>query len=133
MGPGRCRCPGPSLGLTLFDPSSSGSPAPHHCAIDGQQDDRPDGSHEDGPYKPPAAYAKDVLRYEPSHEGTGDTDESSCYGPTGVIAWHDQLAQSTGDRPDYDPKYDARYHLFSPFLFLLGGLVSLGYVPKLGG
>src|SRR5215211_7668068 len=117
MGPGRCRCPDPSLGLTLFHTSSSGTPAPHYCAIDGQQDDRPDGSYNDGPYKPPAAYAKDVLRYE----------------PTGVIAWHDQLAQSTGDRPDYDPKYDARYHLFSPFLFLLGGLVSLGYVPKLGG
>ena len=133
MGPGRCRCPDPSLGFTLFDPSSSGSPAPHHCAIDGQQDDRPGSSHDDGPYKTPATHAKDVLRYEPSHEGTGNTDEDSCYDSAGVIARHDQLAQSTGDRPDYDPKYDAGYHLFSPFLFLLGGLVSLGYVPKLGG
>jgi len=83
--------------------AGSGSPAPHNCAIDGEQDDRPDGGHEDTPYEPSATYAQHGLRYEPPDEGTGDTEEDSHYDPAGVVARHDQLTQSPCDRPDYYP------------------------------
>ena len=51
-------------------------------------------------------------------EGTGDPDENRNYDPAGIVARHDQLAKRTGDQPDYDPDYDARYHFLPPFLLL---------------